>query len=55
MFDLYFYKKDGNLKDKIDKKEPIDHETIFNWSKEIINGLNYLHTKKIIHRDLVPR
>ena len=48
-------KYNGSLKDKIDNKQQIDHETTFNWSLDIIHGLNYLHLNKIIHGTLKPK
>jgi serine/threonine protein kinase len=50
-----------NLIDKFRKNQKNEHinntyELIFNLSKDIINGLDYLHSDKIkiIHRDLKP-
>jgi serine/threonine protein kinase len=46
--------QNGSLRDKIKQNKAIDPELIFNWSKYIIHGLDYLHSKNTIHRDLKP-
>lgn len=38
----------SNLKDK----ELLKPSQMMDWSKQIACGMNYLHTNKIIHRDL---
>lgn len=43
---LYTYL--SNLKDK----ELLKPSLMIDWSKQIANGMNYLHINKIIHRDL---
>jgi len=57
------YYKNGSLSNLIVKfknqkndERSTDYELIFNLSKDIINGLDYLHSDgiKIIHRDLKP-
>ena len=46
--------KGGSLKELIEENKFIDRDLILNWSEDIIYGLNYLHTKKIIHTDIKP-
>ena len=36
----------------INQKEHIEPDLISEWAYQIANGMNYLHTNDIIHRDL---
>ncbi|MEE6475027.1 hypothetical protein FKM82_010583 [Ascaphus truei] len=48
------YCQHGTLKSWIDRMEKIDKNESLKIFKEIIEGVVYIHSKKLIHRDLKP-
>ncbi|XP_054721398.1 LOW QUALITY PROTEIN: mitogen-activated protein kinase kinase kinase 13-A-like [Uloborus diversus] len=42
----------GTLHDLLRRGTEIPPKKVMEWSKQVANGMNYLHTHKIIHRDL---
>lgn len=43
-----------NLRDWIQKHPPIDNTTLWQWLRDLLTILDYLHTKNIWHRDIKP-
>ncbi len=35
-------------------KANFELEKVFEWTKQMINGLDYLYEKSVIHRDIKP-
>jgi serine/threonine protein kinase len=51
-------KKDGSLADEIAIKKALNKlipvHDINSWALQLLNGIDYLHEMKIIHRDIKP-
>ncbi|CAI2314979.1 unnamed protein product [Caenorhabditis sp. 36 PRJEB53466] len=44
----------GSLKEYIENYGPLHHELVKAYTKQILEGLDFLHSKNIIHQDLKP-
>lgn len=51
---LMEYMQSGSLKEYIDRNGPMHHELVKAYTKQILEGLDFLHSKNIIHQDLKP-
>ena len=56
IFEIFL--KTINLADLISKnvfvKKPFSIDTILSYSSQILNGLQYLHSKNIVHKNITP-
>lgn len=51
---LMEYMHSGSLKEYMERNGPLHHELVKAYTKQILEGLDFLHSKNIIHQDLKP-
>ena len=44
-----------NIEEKIKSSSVFEKELIVLWTHELIDGIEHLHSMKIIHRDIKPK
>ncbi|KAM7534608.1 hypothetical protein Aperf_G00000107131 [Anoplocephala perfoliata] len=49
---LMEYCPNGNFFDILHSNMPVSIESIIDWTRQIAQGMNYLHSHKVVHRDL---
>ena len=58
LLNFIFYNQNGDLKkvinDKKNSKSEFTKEEIVYFSRDILKGLEYLHSNNMVHRDLKP-
>jgi len=44
----------GSIEDRIMRDGPLPEPVVINLAKQLLAGLNYLHCKRVVHRDIKP-
>jgi serine/threonine protein kinase len=49
------YCESGDLSKILDKSKPLDEKTVKYYFKQLVNGIKYINSENIIHRDIKPK